>query len=388
MAKEKILFSDLTFGSKNQILEDAEISGEVAEIAKQRGIVLPTPDIKLFKTIFAMADEENLNGCTMEHEDVSKALKTLVGKAVDLEHYRKETVGTWLDAKLEGNVIIAYGSLWVENYHEEADEILEDFRNGKLTVSFEAWGVRENTGPYSYKLKDIHFCGGALLRHHTQPACPQAFVQEFSEKGTRVLEFAKVMSGQDIEDSQKISDEAIEPKEQENEKNDGGNELMEEIKTVQEELAEVKAKNESLEEEKATLLASIEAATAQIADLTAKVTEQASALETVTAEKEEVIAKLDVYVQAEEEARKTALAEVAKSRREYLQVDESVTDEDLLDDSKYELMKTKKERDEAIAELAKTKKTLEISGEKDEKDNTPEWKKAQIRVAERAKKIA
>ena len=83
MKREKILFSDLTFGSKSVILEDAEISEEISDVIAKAGIVLPSPDIKVFKTLFAIAEEENLNGCTLPFEEVSKALKTLVGKAVE-----------------------------------------------------------------------------------------------------------------------------------------------------------------------------------------------------------------------------------------------------------------------------------------------------------------
>jgi DNA-directed RNA polymerase subunit RPC12/RpoP len=439
--KQRILFSDLTFGSKNVILEDAEITSELTEIAAKRGIVLPTPDIKLFKTVFAMADEENLNGCTLPYEEVSKALSTLVGKAVDLEHYRKETVGTWLDAKMEGNVIVAYGTLWASNYEEEATEILEDFKSGNLTVSFEAWGVRENTGPFSYKLKDIHFCGGALLRHHTQPACPQAFVQEFSEKGTKVLEFAKVMKGDEIkeessfececiecghtvtseqhckdvkcekcggqmrrkdrpgpgtaedlnnkaiDDKTKDKERAEELKKLQEEKEKESAEIMDEIKKLQEEIAELKVKLESVEGEKSSLTTEKDELTAKVEELNAQLEEVKESAEALKKDKEEVDAKLAEYVKVEEEAKKAAQDELVKSRREELAVDESVSDEDLLDEAKYELMKVKKEAEEAKAELEKMKKTLELSGKKDKEDNLPDWKKRQMRVDELTKNI-
>jgi len=520
--RQRILFSDLTFGSKNVILEDAEITGELTEIAALRGIVLPTPDIKLFKTVFAMADEENLNGCTLPYDEVKNALATLVGKAVDLEHYRKETVGTWLDAKLEGNMIVAYGSLWVSNYEEEATEILEDFKSGSLTVSFEAWGIRENTGPFSYKLKDIHFCGGALLRHHTQPACPTAFVQEFSKKGTHVLEFANVIGGKEISEKEvkeekdsyececivcgnaltskshckdlkckkcggqmrrkdkpgkgqgekekveqailhlvpeniitlmemlsdltcpncginvwpelnvvkvdfehqeiksicdvcgteiiidyslKIKEEIknISPEEvdealgkflkekkdkqranklKDSKKNEKEREVKmdEEMKKLEEKLAEIKVKNESLTEQEVKL-------TARVEELTTQVTEITEASETLKTEKAEVDAKLAEYVKVEEEAKKVEAENLLKARREELVADESVSDEDLLDDAKYEVMKLKKELSDANAEIEKTKKDLEVSGKKEVEDNSPEWHKTQKRVSERTKKM-
>ena len=401
MKREKILFSDLTFGSVNTVLEDAEISGEVAIVAAKAGIVLPSPDIKVFKTLFAIADEENLNGCTMPYEEVSKALKTLVGKAVDLEHYRKETVGTWLDARLEGNNIIAYGTLWVENYAEEATELLEDFASGKLTVSFEAWGNIVETGPFSYKLVDIHFCGGALLRHHTQPACPQAFVQEFSKKGTRVLEFAKVMAGTEIdeieeaivkeymadetiiEEEKKITDRAEELNQ--TDLNDGGNEFMNEaeITKMQEELAELKTKVESLEESKIMTDLEKEELTTKVVEQEAKITELTVSNEELTVAKTEMQVKLDEYAAIEEEARKEEAREVASARREYLEADESVTDEDLLNDDKYAVMKAEKERDIAVEALQKAQKALEIAGVEEKKDTRPDWKIKQDEVAKK-----
>jgi len=449
MRKEKILFSDLTFGSKSTILEEAEISSEITEVMAKAGIVYPTPDIKVFKTIFAIADEENLNGCTMPYDEVQKALKTLVGKAVDLEHYRKETVGTWLDAKLVGNVIMAYGTLWVSNYEEEATEILEDFATGKLTVSFEAWGHRVDTGPYSYKLVDIHFCGGALLRHHTNPACPEAFVQEFSEKNEgKILEFAKVMTGQEITEKEedvveaallvpenviallkeivfpaelgekaeesikktlahleptkvketlewlgvtiesvnkKITERALELK-QINEEDGGTNSMSEEIKkTMEEELAELKAKVESLEEEKTAAEQLLSEATVKAEEQEATVTKLTKDVEDAKVHEDEIQAKLDEFLAVEEEARRKEMEEVAKARREYLQAEEDVTDEDLLDDSKYNLMKAEKERDDAVEALKSAQKALEVSSVIDPTDTRPEWKIKQDQVAKKWK---
>lgn len=186
---------DLSYNSKFQFLDMAKDKDKLLEVAKKADIVLPAKDLAIFECIYAFIDKENKNGCTLEKAEVEKALKTLKGKSIDLDHFRKQVVGHWIDAKLDGDKIIAYGCVFKGSFQEDYDVIKELFDKGNLAVSFEAWGDKEITNDSSYKLTDIEFAGGALLLR-SEPAFEGAGVLEMAKK-TRVLEFAKVMTAPD-----------------------------------------------------------------------------------------------------------------------------------------------------------------------------------------------
>jgi len=201
---KELFFSDflneITYKSTYKFLVKGSDDEEIAEIAAKRGIVLPAEDLAPFKCIFAYVDEENKNGCTLPKKEVEASLQTLVGKAVDFDHLRKKVVGHWVDAKLEGDTIIAYGLFFKNNLEEDYETIKELMEEDVLAISFEAWGSRDITNEKdgSYDLTDIEFAGGALLIK-TTPAFPGAQVLELSSKkdDKRVLEMASALKQPD-----------------------------------------------------------------------------------------------------------------------------------------------------------------------------------------------
>lgn len=202
----KFLLEDLTFNAEYELLEYSKDNDELREIAIKKGIQLPSKDISIFKCKYAMVDEENRNGCTLPRKEVKKAVKTLVGKAIDKDHLRKSTIGYWLDAQLDDNDIIAYGAFWKSNFPEDYEDIKKRMSEGSMKISFEAWGDRQFTEGKSYELHNIEFAGGALL-FDTVPAFPDAEVLEFSIKRGQVLEFAKVIENA-ITEEEKLMEEA------------------------------------------------------------------------------------------------------------------------------------------------------------------------------------
>jgi len=187
-----ILFEDLAINTDYKILEWGKDDDEIKEIAIKRGLVIPSKDLAIFKGRYALVDTENKNKCTLPAKEVKKALKTLIGKAIDKDHFRRATIGYWLDAELEDEEIISYGAFWKSNFPEEYQIIKDKMTSGKMKLSFEAWGDRVYKEDGSYDLTNIEFAGGALL-FDTEPAFPNAEVMEFSN---RVLEFAKIISKQ------------------------------------------------------------------------------------------------------------------------------------------------------------------------------------------------
>jgi hypothetical protein len=184
--------ADMSRNTRYEILEEGSESGELEEIAAKFGVQLPCNDLAVFKGTYAYVDRTNLNGCSLPQEEVIKALGTLRGKAIDFDHLRKRVVGYHLDATLEDKEIVCYGIFFKGNFPEDYDIIKQCMKEGKLGISFEAWGTRERREDGDYDLVDIEFAGGALLIS-SDPAFPGAGVLELS-KHNKVLEFAKVMT--------------------------------------------------------------------------------------------------------------------------------------------------------------------------------------------------
>lgn len=191
-----LFFEDWSINSEYEILEEGKNTDELKEIAIKKGLKVPSKDLAIFKCKYAMVDAQNKNKCTLPKKEVKKSLKTLNGKAIDKDHLRKSTIGYWLDAELDDDVIIAYGAFWKSNFPEDYIDIKERMQQGHVKISFEAWGDRQFKEDGSYDLTDIEFAGGALL-FDTQPAFPDAEVMEFSTN--RVLEFAKIIETKEVE---------------------------------------------------------------------------------------------------------------------------------------------------------------------------------------------
>lgn len=171
---------DLTYSASYEFLEVGKHDEELKRIAEKRGIQLPSEDISIFKAKYAVTDRANRNHCILDRDDVVKALDTLVGKRVTIDHMLKRVVGHFLDAKLEENVIYAYGALFKSSFDEEYEEIKKLMVQGQAGVSFEAYGKRDPQENGNYYLRDIHFAGGAILLTE-QPAEPTAHVLELAK---------------------------------------------------------------------------------------------------------------------------------------------------------------------------------------------------------------
>lgn len=200
----RLLFEDMAISSDYSFLEMGKNDEEIRDVAARRGIQLPSKDLAFFKCKYAMVDQENRNKCTLPRKEVKKALKSLVGKAIDKDHLRKATIGFWLESELVDSDIISYGAFWKSNFPEEFEEIKTRMDSGKMKISFEAWGDRQfKADSNSYDLTNIEFAGGALL-FDSEPAFPDAEVLEFSSKQT--LEFAKIIEeGKKEEKKKKVT---------------------------------------------------------------------------------------------------------------------------------------------------------------------------------------
>ena len=192
MKKFEVLLKDMSHNTRYSFLEQGSDDKKLQEIAAKFGVQLPANDLAIFKGTYAYVDRTNLNGCSLPTAEVTRALDTLRGKAVDFDHLRKRVVGYFIDAELEGDELICYGIFFKGNFPEDYDIIKECMKQGKLGISFEAWGEHQHREDGDYDLVDIEFAGGALLIA-SEPAFPGAGVLELA-KQEKVLEFAKVMT--------------------------------------------------------------------------------------------------------------------------------------------------------------------------------------------------
>lgn len=234
--KELFYFKDLTQGTKYEILDEAKNKDEIMEVCKKRGIVYPCNDIAVFKGRYAVVDKFNDNKCKLPRKEVEKALGTLIGKAVDIDHKREMVRGNWLDAYLEGNDIISYGSFLKGNFPKEYETFKKRTEEGKVKLSFEAWGNREFNPDKTYSLEDIEFAGGAILSEGVDPACEEAEILEFASQKYNVLEFASLIKEKECQCKTcdgKCKDKEIEKSKKEETKLEEPNVTPEEGKTIE-----------------------------------------------------------------------------------------------------------------------------------------------------------
>jgi len=181
MNRVKIILEDIEQSMEYKFLETASDKKEIEKIAAKRGLIVPSPDIALFKGTYTRANVFNNNGSRIKRKELAKALDTLILKPVTHNHEEKEVIGVWLDAKLEGDVVTAYGAIYKDNFKREYAKFKNDFERGDIGISYEIYGDKIKVADGKYDWENIFFCGGALLDRGIRPAV----------HGSKVFEFAK-----------------------------------------------------------------------------------------------------------------------------------------------------------------------------------------------------
>ena len=176
----KIQLEDLENSMQYKILETASDKKEIEIIARKRGLVVPSPDIALFKGIYLAADKFNRNGSMLSSKEIAKALDTLILKPVTHNHREKEIIGIVLDAEFNDNEVIVYGAIFRDNYGKAYASIKNDFENGDVGLSYELYGDKIPQGNGKYSWNDVFFCGCGMLDKGIRPACDGAKVKEFA----------------------------------------------------------------------------------------------------------------------------------------------------------------------------------------------------------------
>ena len=191
---KKFLIADsLKEWSKESITEFIETSDnkELLQVAKENNILLPSPDISLFKTIYARVDIPNRNNVIISKQAAVKGLPTLIKKSINLEHLGSGYIcGFILDAKIENDFIIIYGCFYKSLFQDKFEQLKKAFKTKDAAVSFEIWN-RDEKGESVIRDLDngireinpvlFHGCGLLL---ESEPACKEAYLSKLiaSEK--------------------------------------------------------------------------------------------------------------------------------------------------------------------------------------------------------------
>lgn len=169
-----------------EFITSAEENDEAKEIAKSRGIDIDNcdKDFAFFKNIYALVDTPNANKCIIPKDKIEPMLSSIILKPIDIDHIRNYTVGVYLDAKLEKDIIYAYGIIFKANFENEWEEMKQLFEDGKLTSSFEIWCPKDKrtyNDDGTFTLDAPVIAGGAIL-FKTTPAFKEAKVLELAKK--------------------------------------------------------------------------------------------------------------------------------------------------------------------------------------------------------------
>lgn len=173
---------ELAKNSETSFLDTGKEDKEIVDAAKKIGIVLPSPDLIVMKTIYAEIDKVNLNGVILPKKAVEKGLATLIGKQCNWEHEGAGFVcGYTISAKINKDKIETINVLFKSLFPKQVNELIEKVKTKEAAVSFEIWNIDPETKKSVVKDLDNGFkeispiiCHGTgvLLIH--PPACPNA----------------------------------------------------------------------------------------------------------------------------------------------------------------------------------------------------------------------
>jgi hypothetical protein len=173
-----------------ELLEDAKEKNEIYEIALARGINLKeSKDIAGFKCVYCFADIANKNKARLPKKALLKALPTLVGKPVDIDHLRNYCVGVLIDSRyiVKDESVIAYGILFKSNFPDEWATIEKKFKAKTLAVSYEIYCPQDKRTQHAdgtYSLEEQIIAGMAILDKETPAFINAKMLEMAKEKKT------------------------------------------------------------------------------------------------------------------------------------------------------------------------------------------------------------
>jgi hypothetical protein len=184
------LLLEIAKNSTTEFIEDSKVDSEIKESAKKMGMILPSPDLAVFKTKWADIDKKNLNNVRLPRKAVEDGIQTLVGKNLNFEHKGAYNVcGFCLSVKIKKDEIECIQVFYKSLYPEQFEELKEKIKTKEAAVSFEIWNKSPETGESVVKelsdgTKEIIkiICHGTGLLLCNPPACPTAKIFHLEAK--------------------------------------------------------------------------------------------------------------------------------------------------------------------------------------------------------------
>jgi len=199
--------ADFEQSSTTELLEEGKEQQEIFQIAEARGIKLKDRIcLAGFKTVYTFANKANLNKARLPKKELLKALPTLVGTPVDIDHQRNYVVGHYIDYRyiVKDESVVVYGVFYKANFEDEWENAQKLFKAGKLTTSYEIYSPKNKRKVLkdgTFELHSMEIGGGALL-FKSKPAFADAKVLEIAkvhiEKETDNLVYASKYRCEDL----------------------------------------------------------------------------------------------------------------------------------------------------------------------------------------------
>jgi len=190
--------------SESKTDKEKKLRKELLDVAMAKGIIVENSrDLAVFKTVYTFADKKNGNEDLMQEDEVLRAMPTIVGKSINIDHISRYVVGYYIDYKYieKTKTVIAYGIFFKSVFDKEYEEAKELLEAGVLATSHEVWHDEDKLEVLddgTNVLHDLQFAGGALVMHDT-PAFKGTTVLAISTKVKKVMDNIKT----NIDDLQK-----------------------------------------------------------------------------------------------------------------------------------------------------------------------------------------
>jgi len=183
----KEFLKDWEINSEIEFLEEGKEKNDILSIAKTKGYELKNnTDLAGFKCTYAFANKANKNNARLPKKPLLKALPSMIGKPINIDHQRRYVVGHYIDYSYnqKQDKVIGYGVIYKSNFDEEWEDFKTLFKKKKLTTSYEIWcpkNKRRNLADGTYELLQQEIAGGAILLTE-EPAFKDAKVLQLAMK--------------------------------------------------------------------------------------------------------------------------------------------------------------------------------------------------------------
>lgn len=183
--------------SESKSDKDKKLKKELIAVAKAKGIIVEnSKDLAVFKTVYTFADKANGNHDMMPEDELLKALPTIIGKSINIDHIQNLVVGHYIDYKYieKSKSVIAYGIFFKSAFGKEYIQAKAMLEKGTLATSHEVWNDEDKLeilADGTNVLHDLEFAGGALVLND-QPAFKDTKVLALSTKVKEVINGIKI----------------------------------------------------------------------------------------------------------------------------------------------------------------------------------------------------